>query len=201
MTFKDLHLDCAWAQIKKRINFINELVRDKRLRTSIILFIVSCIIILSASSIYLCQKAQLTKIVVKLDTQTQEIMRHIAIKQQQANIPQFEASMKSMGAYKSPLPPEICLSHITYCFLQKNKPQIDMKLIKQEVDPTFTIQSFNLQFKSSFDYEIFDMLEYIFSTPSKFGYTRLREFEIEQLFETSPVVKGQFVYDQLSLAP
>lgn len=84
---------------------------------------------------------------------------------------------------------------------KKSKPKIAISIRKQEVESLYTIQSIDVNFQSSFDYEIFDMMEYILSNPNNFGYTRLREFEIEQLFETSPIVKGRFVYDQMSLTP
>jgi hypothetical protein len=201
MTFKDLHLNRTYVQIKEFANFIGELLNDKRLRSHIYLITISCGLIGISSYIYLLQHDRLNTAVVKLASHTKEILRRISVKQQQAHVPQFETSMKSLGAYHAPLSGEACLSHITYCFLQKNKPQIDITLLKQEVEPAFTVQSFNIKFKSSFDYEIFDMLEYVSSQPNKFGYTRLREFEIEQLFETSPIVKGHVVYDQMSLTP
>jgi hypothetical protein len=139
--------------------------------------------------------------VVELSAQTAEILRRVQVSKHQAQIPKFEASMTAAGAYHPPLPEDVCISHISRCFLHKNKPKIAMTIKKQDVEPLYTVQSFDVKFKSSFDYEIFDMMEYILSNPSKFGYTRLREFEIEQLFETSPIVKGQFVYDQMSLTP
>jgi hypothetical protein len=201
MTFKDLHLNRSFVHIKAQANFMGTLLTDIRMRTPFILLAISVITMVAFSSFYVFQNERIRTKIVKLDSQTQEILHRIAIKQQQAEIPKFEASMKAVGAYQPVLSGEACLSQITYCFLHKNKPQIDLMLLKQDVEPAFTVQSFNLKFKSSFDYEIFDMLEYIFSTPGKFGYTRLREFKIEQLFESSPIVKGHIVYDQISLTP
>lgn len=201
MTFKDLHINRIFFQIKTQVKFIGTVITDIRLRMSVILLAISCITMGGFSSIYVSKNERITKAIVKLDSQTQEILHRISLKQQHAEIPKFEASMKAVGAYHPVLSGDVCLSHITNCFLQKNKPQIDIMLLKQEVEPVFTVQSFNLKFKSSFDYEIFDMLEYIFSIPNKFGYTRLREFEIEQLFKASPIVKGRIVYDQISLTP
>lgn len=201
MTFKDLHPNRRLTQIKEFAYFLSSLITDKRLRLQIAFIGVSLVLIGVSCGLYIFQTNHISSLKLTLHTQTQEILRRIAVKQQQANIPQFEASMQSMGAYLKPLTVDSCLSNVTYCFLQKNKPHIDITLLKQEIEPTYTVQSFNITFKSSFDYEIFDMLEYIFSTPKKFGYTRLREFEIEQLFESAPIVKGNVIYDQMSLTP
>ncbi len=177
------------------------LLTDKRLRTSIIILMISLVLIVLSSSLYTLQKNRMDASAAKLSAQTTEILRRIEVNQHQAQIPKFEASMKTIGAYRPSITADACLSHVANCFLQKNKPQIGITIRKQELEPAYTVQSFYVKFQSSFDYEIFDMMEYILSNPSKFGYTRLREFEIEQLFETSPIVKGRFVYDQLSLTP
>ena len=65
----------------------------------------------------------------------------------------------------------------------------------------YSHQTLNISFQSSFDFEILDMMEYVLKNAQIFGLTRLKEFEIEQMFEAEPKVKGSFVYEQLSLKP
>lgn len=180
---------------------VRHLLTDKRLRISLILLMTSIAFIIFSSFLYTVQKNRMDASAAKLSAQTTEILRRVEVNQHQSQIPKFETSMKIIGAYCPSITADSCISHVANCFLQKNKPQIDLTVRKQEVEPLYTVQSFYLKFQSSFDYEIFDMMEYILSTPNKFGYTRLREFEIEQLFEASPIVKGRFVYDQMSLTP
>lgn len=180
---------------------IQHILTDKRLRISIIIFMTSLVLIIFSSVFYALQKNRMDALAAKLSVQITEILRLKEINQHQSQIPKFETSMKAVGAYRSSVTADACLSHVANCFLQKNKPQISITTRKQELEPLYAVQSFYVKFQSSFDYEIFDMMEYILSNSGKFGYTRLREFEIEQLFETSPIVKGRFVYDQMSLTP
>lgn len=201
MTFNDLHPKYMYQHVIGFFTLTRCLLTDKRLRTSIIILMISLVLISLSSSLYTLQKNRMNASVVKLSAQTAEILHRIEVNQRQAQIPQFEASMQAVGAYHPSITAEDCVSHIARCFLQKNKPQIGITVRKQEIEPLYTVQSFYVKFQSSFDYEIFDVMEYILSNPSKFGYTRLRDFEIEQLFETSPIVKGRFVYDQMSLTP
>lgn len=177
------------------------LLNDKRFRISILILMISLASIVFSCILYSVQKHRMDASAEKLSAQTTEIIRRIEVNQRHAQIPKFEASMKTIGAYRPSVTADACLSHVANCFLQKNKPQIGITIRKQELEPLYTVQSFYVKFQSSFDYEIFDMMEYILSNSGKFGYTRLREFEIEQLFETSPIVKGRFVYDQLSITP
>lgn len=109
--------------------------------------------------------------------------------------------MLNIGAYLSPISIESCLSKINRCFLQKIKPEIKITLIQQNHKEIYSYQTFNIDFQSSFDFEILDMMEYILRNNQAFGLTRLNAFEIEQLFELEPKIKGRFVYDQLSLNP
>jgi hypothetical protein len=202
MTFNDLHLKHKYQRVTVFFTLVRWLLTDKRLRIPLIILMASVVFISFSCALYSFQKNRMDTLVVKLSAQTTEILRRVDVSQHQAEIPKFEASMKAVGAYHPSITADACASHVSRCFLQKNKPEIGITVKKQEiVDTLYTIQSFDVKFKSSFDYEIFDMMEYILSNPSKFGYTRLREFEIEQLFETSPIVKGLFVYDQLSLTP
>lgn len=187
--------------VKVFFMLMRNLLIDKRLRTSIIILMASIVLIMLSSALFTLQKKRMDDSVVKLSAQTTEILRRVEVKTHNAQIPHFEASMKAVGAYLPSITADAFVEQIARCFLQKNKPQITPTVRKQEMEPLYTIQSVYVKFQSSFDYEIFDMMEYILSNPTKFGYTRLREFEIEQLFETSPIVKGRFVYDQMSLTP
>lgn len=201
MIFNDLHPKYMYQHIIVFCTLTRRLLTDKRLRTSIIILMISLVLISLSIALYTLQKNRMNASVLSLSTQTAEILRRLEVNQRQAQIPKFEASMKAVGAYHPSITADACALNIASCFLQKNKPQISITVRKQDIESVYMVQSFYVKFQSSFDYEIFDMMEYILSNPNKFGYTRLREFEIEQLFETSPIVKGRFVYDQMSLTP
>jgi hypothetical protein len=201
MNFKDSHHNHALSAMKEVFKSVKHLVKDRRLRSSLV-FLTSSIIVLAATYfVYAAKKEQLTTSIATLSSQTNELLHRLDVNRQITQIPKFEASMHAVGAYTPLLSHTKCGSQVTYCFLQKVKPRINITAKTLDVSPIHTLGSFTLDFQSSFDYEIFDMMEYIFSNPNKFGLCRLREFHIEQLFETSPIVKGRFIYDQLSLKP
>lgn len=201
MTFNDLLPKYMYQHVVVFFTIARRLLTDKRLRTSIIILMISLVLICLSSALYVLQKNRMNAAVVNLSAQTAEILRRVETNQRQAQIPKFEASMKVVGAYHPSITADACALNIASCFLQKKQPQISISVRKQDIGSVYIVQSFYVKFQSSFDYEIFDMMVYILSYPNKFGYTRLREFEIEQLFETTPIVKGRFVYDQMSLMP
>lgn len=187
--------------ISAALKTFKDLSTDLRLRKSIVLFAFSLFLLISAYLLHVAQKNRLDSSLLLLSTKTNELCHRLDVKHQQSKIPKFEASMHAVGAYHPLLSSMECASRVTYCFLQKTKPYINIKSTLLEMEPLHALGSFVVKFKSSYDYEIFAMMEYIFSNPQKFGLNRLREFEIEQIFETSPIVKGCLVYDQLSLKP
>jgi len=201
MHFTTLNLNKAYEQSVVLIKTINTLVYDRRLRTSIIFFLGMAIMLITISITYHLHNSRLKSLVLLLSSQTHLLNNSLKAKREEVNIPKFEASMKSVGAYLPPLTESACLSNMSSCLAQEHMPNIGVTLVKQDITPTCTIQSLNISFESSFDYEMFNLIEYVLSNHTKFGHTRLREFEIEQIFETSPIVKGKFVYDQLSLIP
>jgi hypothetical protein len=201
MNFKDLYLNPYLRNVANRLGPSLILFKDKRLRHSTVGCGIALVIFTLINILYSFQYSRLNRSVINLISNTHELINRLTVKRHNVKIPKFELSMKTMGAYQSLLSEEECAAYVQNCFLQKNKPVINVVVTKQDVHPTYTLQSLTIEFKSSFDYEMFDMMEYILSNSRKFGFTRLREFEIEQLFETSPVVKGRFTYDQLSLTP
>lgn len=201
MTFKDLNINLYFQKKIKTFESIKEVFTDHRLRYSVITFGLALILLTTLNVLDQIHKTRLERSILKLKHQTKELVYRLEITKQQAFMPKIESSIKAVGAHTKLLTEKDCISNIGGCFLQKNKPQIKLTTSKLTPHSTYSIQSFDIDFKSSFDYEIFDMMEYVLSTYTKFGYTRLREFEIEQLFETAPIVKGRFVYDQLSLNP
>lgn len=201
MKFKNSNISFYFRDKIKHFEFIKDLFKDNRLSRSRNIFAsaLSLIIVLNVTKqIY---ERRLETSLLTLKNQTEQLSARIEFKKQQALIPKIETSLKSAGAYNNILKEKECLSHLNGCFLQKIKPQITLTSLNLAPSSNYAIQSFEINFKASFDYEIFDMMEYVLSTHTKFGYTRLREFEIEQLFETAPIVKGRFLYDQLSLNP
>jgi hypothetical protein len=201
MNFKDLHPNLKVQRVKELFKALRSLVTDHRFRSSLVLLFISIILLMSTYIVYSFKQISLDGSVKAVSYLTQQLEHRQEVKRQHQQIPKFEASMQAVGAYNPLLSYTQCASQVTYCFLQKTKPQIKVSSKVVNIDPIHTLGSFTIDFKSSFDYEIFDMMEYIFTNPNKFGLSRLREFEIEQLFETSPIVKGRFVYDQLSLKP
>lgn len=194
MNFNDLHLNHGFA-------FMKNLVLDRRFRHSLLYLILSIIVLTTTYLLYTYKQEHLKASLHVVSSQTSELLHRLEVKRQQQQVPKFEASMHAVGAYHQQLSPTQCASQVAYCFLQKIKPQISITSKTLAMDPVYSLGSFAVEFKSSYDYEIFDMMEYIFSNSNTFGLSRLREFEIEQLFETSPIVKGRFIYDQLSLKP
>lgn len=179
---------------------IPAMIKDKRFRWSL-LFLISGILALSIMVlIHWVYRSNLETDLATLKAHTQALKHRIETRQHYAHIPQFKTAITTLGGYTPPLSETACLSNMSGCFLQTTKPEISAEITKQDIQPSQSLQAVEIQFKSSFDYELFDMMAYILSTPN-FGYTRLRSFEIEQLFETSPQIKGRFVYDQLSLIP
>lgn len=201
MKFKSLYLSFFYRYIQFNKKYLNLLIKDTRIRQAIIFFILVICIFTVTTVFQSLHKKQLKQSFFILTSQINELSYLLNIQKQQSRISPFEASITAAGAYVPPLSEEMCLRKLSAVFLQQNRPEISVALLKQHLKATYMIQALELNFKSSFDYELFGMMEYISTNGRYFGYTRLREFEIEQLFETSPAIKGRFVYEQLSFKP
>jgi|GEM_PF-2444899 len=201
MIFKDLNINLYFQKKIKNFASLKGVFKDHRLRYPMITLLLALIILTLLNILNHTHKLRLEDSILKLKHKTEKLAYHLELTKQQASMPKIESSIKAVGAYTKLLTEKDCLFNINGCFLQKNKPQITLTTSKLTPHSTHNIRSFDIDFKASFDYEVFDMMQHVLSTYSKFGYTRLQEFEIEQLFESSPVVKGRFVYDQLSLNP
>lgn len=201
MKFKGSHINSFLNSFKGFPATLKILITDQRLRFPFILFLITFVLSIATTLVYQSANQKLINITDILKENTFKLSQNLNIWKNKSVMPLFEESMKNTGAYLFPISIETCLSKVNSCFLQKTKPEVTITCIQENHKENYTHQSFNIDFKSSFDFEILDMMEYILRNNKAFGLTRLKKFEIEQLFESEPTVKGQFVYEQLSLNP
>jgi hypothetical protein len=113
-------------------------------------------------------------------------------------IPIYKKKFVDSGTVFPVLTEEEILKKIMLSFNDAIKPLLTLESTPKDIKAPYKITTHMLEFKASYDFEVFQMISYLIYTPKVFGNIRVNELQIEQTFETTPVVKGHFSYDQMS---
>lgn len=113
-------------------------------------------------------------------------------------IPTYKKKFVESGTLASVLTEDEILKKIILSFNNTTKPLLSLESTPKDIKDLYKITTHMLEFKARYDFEVFQMISYLIYTPHVFGNIRVNEFQIEQTFETTPVVKGHLTYDQMS---
>lgn len=198
MRFQDLPHKIKTLAILGCFRSVRLVLKDKLTRSSVLFLGVSISLFGLSYSIYAYQTDCLKTLILDLSHHTANLEKRRSTFALKQTLPAFETVLQSRGAYHPLLRLDDCIKTISSKLIQKIKPTIKGTFLPRST--TFGhMGTYTLSLKASFDYELFDIIQFILGNPDKFGYTRVREFELQQVFETSPIVKGTFTYDQLSI--
>lgn len=116
-----------------------------------------------------------------------------------ANLDTYKEYIYNSGSTLPPLSENDVLHNIANLFRAKKKPVLVVEKTPWDIRKYYEINTYNITFKAQHDFEIFEMANYIFNHTQKFGNVRIKELNISQIFDDTPIVKGKLSYEQMSI--
>lgn len=116
-----------------------------------------------------------------------------------ANLDTYKEYIYNSGSTLPPLSENDVLHNIANLFRAQKKPVLVVEKTPWDIRKYYEINTYNITFKAQHDFEIFEMANYIFNHTQKFGNVRIKELNISQIFDDTPIVKGKLSYEQMSI--